>query len=111
MQQGRYAASLIQKRLRNEKTEPFHYWDKGSLATIGRNHAVADIGPFKFSGYLAWLIWLFVHLLYIVEFENRVLIMFQWAYDYFTHNRGARLITGESASGHEALGHAPGEPA
>ncbi|HVW85313.1 MAG TPA: NAD(P)/FAD-dependent oxidoreductase [Bryobacteraceae bacterium] len=111
MQQGRYAASLIQKRLRNGKTEPFHYWDKGSLATIGRNHAVADIGPFKFSGYLAWLIWLFVHLLYIVEFENRVLIMFQWAYDYFTHNRGARLITGESASGHEALGHAPGEPA
>jgi NADH dehydrogenase len=111
MQQGRYAASLIQKRLRNEKTEPFHYWDKGSLATIGRNHAVADIGPFKFSGYLAWLIWLFVHLLYIVEVENRVLIMFQWAYDYFTHNRGARLITGESASGHEALGHAPGEPA
>ncbi len=95
MQQGRYAASLIQKRLRNQTLPPFHYWNKGSLATIGRNHAVAEIGPLRFSGYLAWLAWLFIHLLYIVEFENRILIMFQWAYDYFTHNRGARLITGD----------------
>jgi NADH dehydrogenase len=104
MQQGQYAAHLIARRLRNEKAEPFRYWDKGSLATIGRNHAVADIGPFRFSGYLAWLIWLFVHLLYIVQFESRVLIVFKWAYDYFTHNRGARLITGESASSDDALG-------
>jgi NADH dehydrogenase len=95
MQQGRYAAKVISARLSNQKTEPFRYWDKGSLATIGRNRAVADIGPFKFSGYLAWLTWLFVHILYIVEFENRMLIVFQWAYDYFTHNRGARLITGD----------------
>jgi NADH dehydrogenase len=58
---------------------------------------VAQIGPFKFSGYLAWIIWLFVHILYIVEFESRVLIVFQWGYDYFTHNRGARLITGPDA--------------
>ena len=97
MQEGRYAAKLILKRLDNQKTEPFHYWDKGSLATIGRNRAVAEIGPFQFSGYLAWFIWLFVHILYIVEFESRVLIVFQWAYDYFTHNRGARLITGPDA--------------
>jgi len=97
MQEGRYATKVILKRLANQKTEPFHYWDKGSLATIGRNRAVAEIGPFKFSGYLAWIIWLFVHILYIVEFENRVLIVFQWAYDYFTHNRGARLITGPDA--------------
>jgi NADH dehydrogenase len=97
MQEGRYAAKLILKRLDNRKTEPFHYWDKGSLATIGRNRAVAQIGPFKFSGYLAWIIWLFVHILYIVEFESRVLIVFQWGYDYFTHNRGARLITGPDA--------------
>ncbi|MDP9169279.1 MAG: NAD(P)/FAD-dependent oxidoreductase [Acidobacteriota bacterium] len=96
MQQGRYAADLISKRLSNETAAPFHYWNKGSLATIGRNHAVAEIGPLRFSGYIAWLAWLFIHLLYIVEFENRILIMFQWAYDYFTHNRGARLITGES---------------
>jgi NADH dehydrogenase len=107
MQQGRYAAKLIQKRLRNETSEsvqPFHYWDKGSLATIGRARAVADIGGFRFSGYLAWLIWLFVHLLYIIEFESRVLIVFQWAYDYFTHNRGARLITGEYAASRELTG-------
>jgi len=97
IQEGEYAAHLIARRLRNEKAEPFHYWDKGSLATIGRNSAVAQIGPFQFSGYLAWLIWLFVHILYIVQFESRVLIVFKWAYDYFTHNRGARLITGESA--------------
>ena len=97
MQEGQYAAKLIVKRLRNEKIEPFHYRDKGSLATIGRNRAVAQIGPLHISGYLAWIIWLFIHILYIVEFENRMLIVFQWAYDYFTHNRGARLITGPDA--------------
>ena len=94
MQQGRYAAQLIGDRIRNEKTKPFRYFDKGSLATIGRNQAVAQIGPLEFSGVLAWLAWLFIHLLYIVEFENRLLIVLQWAYDYFTYNRGARLITG-----------------
>jgi NADH dehydrogenase len=95
IQQGHYAAKLIANRLRGEKTKPFHYFDKGSLATIGRNQAVAQIGPLQFSGILAWLAWLFIHLLYIVEFENRLLIVVQWAYDYFTHNRGARLITGD----------------
>jgi NADH:ubiquinone reductase (H+-translocating) len=104
IQQGHYAAKLIEHRLRGEKARPFHYFDKGNLATIGRNHAVADIGPFKLSGFLAWLIWLFIHLLNIVEFESRLLIAMQWAYDYFTHNRGARLITGEWASRDEALG-------
>jgi NADH:ubiquinone reductase (H+-translocating) len=114
IQQGHYAAKLIEHRLRGEKARPFHYFDKGNLATIGRNHAVADIGPFKFSGFLAWLIWLFIHLLNIVEFESRLLIAMQWAYDYFTHNRGARLITGEWASRDEALGpksfHETGRP-
>jgi NADH dehydrogenase len=95
IQQGHYAAKLIVSRLRGEKMKPFHYFDKGSLATIGRNQAVAQIGPLQFSGILAWLAWLFIHLLYIVEFENRLLIVVQWAYDYFTHNRGARLITGD----------------
>jgi NADH dehydrogenase len=102
MQEGRYAARLIETRLRNERNEklpPFHYLDKGSLATIGRNAAVAEIGPLRFSGILAWLAWLFIHLLYIVEFENRMLIVMQWAYDYFTYNRGARLITGEKPTG------------
>jgi NADH dehydrogenase len=97
MQQGRYAARLIAARLRGETPKPFHYLDKGSLATIGRNHAVAVIGKLHFSGYLAWLLWLFVHLLYIVEFESRVLIAIQWAVSYFTFNRGARLITGDDA--------------
>jgi NADH dehydrogenase len=94
MQQGRYAARLIGARLRGQPAPPFHYRDKGSLATIGRNHAVAVIGRFRFSGYPAWLLWLFVHLLYIVEFESRVLIAIQWGFAYFTFNRGARLITG-----------------
>jgi NADH:ubiquinone reductase (H+-translocating) len=94
IQQGRYAAKLIRDRLRNEKTKPFRYFDKGSLATIGRNAAVAQIGPLQFSGILAWLAWLFIHLLYIVEFENRLIIAVHWALDYFTYNRGARLITG-----------------
>jgi NADH:ubiquinone reductase (H+-translocating) len=104
IQMGRYAARSIENRLKGVKVEPFHYWDKGSVATIGRNHAVAQIGSLQFSGYFAWLAWLFIHLLYIVEFENRVLIVVQWAYDYFTHNRGARLITGEWASSDQALG-------
>ncbi len=95
MQMGRYASRAILARLGNHNSKPFRYWDKGSLATIGRNRAVAAIGKWHFSGYFAWLTWLFIHILYIVEFENRVLILFQWAYDYFTHNRGARLITGE----------------
>jgi NADH dehydrogenase len=97
MQEGRYAATLIANRLRSQTTPPFHYRDKGSLATIGRNKAVADLGPWKFSGILAWLAWLFIHLLYIVEFENRVLIAIKWFYAYLTFNRGARLITGEGA--------------
>jgi NADH dehydrogenase len=104
IQMGTYAARSIERQLKGQPAEPFHYWNKGSLATIGRNHAVADIGPLKFSGYFAWLTWLFIHLLYIVEFENRLLIVVQWAYDYFTHNRGARLITGTWASSDEALG-------
>jgi NADH dehydrogenase len=97
MQQGRYVARLIAARLRGQPAEPFHYHDKGSLATIGRNHAVAVIGGLNISGYPAWLLWLFVHLLYIVEFESRVLIAIQWAFAYFTFNRGARLITKPSA--------------
>jgi NADH:ubiquinone reductase (H+-translocating) len=94
MQQGRYVASLIQKRLRSEPIEPFHYWNKGNLATIGRRSAVADFGAIRFSGPIAWLAWLFVHLMYLVGFENRVLVLIKWMYNYITRNRGARLITG-----------------
>ena len=94
MQEGRYVAGLIQERLRNAKAAPFHYWDKGSLATIGKASAVADLGRVHFSGLLAWLAWLFIHLMYLVGFDNRVLVLLKWFFNYLTNNRGARLITG-----------------
>lgn len=94
MAEGRYVARAIQARLRGETPAPFHYFDKGILATIGRNKAVAQFGRLHLSGPIAWLVWLFVHLMYLVEFDNRLLVLIQWVYDYITRNRGARLITG-----------------
>jgi NADH dehydrogenase len=98
MQQGRYAGKLIGRRLRNESLPPFHYFDKGSLAVIGRAAAVAEIGGFKLHGFIAWLVWLFVHLMYIVQFQSRVLVFIHWGFEYLTFNRGARLITGKPAT-------------
>jgi NADH dehydrogenase len=95
IQQGRYAADTITARLRGETLPPFEYVDRGSLATIGRAEAVADFGWLKLSGYLAWLAWLFVHLVYLIEFGNRILVLMQWAGNYITRNRAARLITGK----------------
>ncbi len=97
MQQGEYAAKLIQRRLKGETLPPFHYQDRGNLAVIGRNAAVADLGSLKFSGFPAWFIWAFIHILYLIEFDNRVMVMFQWAWNYFTRKRGARLITGQNS--------------
>jgi NADH dehydrogenase len=97
MQQGRYAADVIQRRLRGVPPVPFHFHDRGSMATIGRAAAVADLGWITFSGLLAWLAWLFIHILFLIEFQNRVLVLFQWAWNYFTRNRAARLITGADA--------------
>ncbi|HEV2689161.1 MAG TPA: NAD(P)/FAD-dependent oxidoreductase [Bryobacteraceae bacterium] len=97
MQGGGYAARLIRKRLRGESLKPFRYFDKGSLAVIGRAAAVAQIGPIHISGLIAWLAWLFIHLMYLVEFSNRVLVFIQWGFLYLTYNRGARLITGSEA--------------
>ena len=94
MQMGRYAASAIKARVRGAQPKPFVYWDKGSLATIGRHLAVADLGKFHFAGPLAWLIWLFIHLMYLVGFQNRLVVFIQWAISYLTFNRKARLITG-----------------
>jgi len=94
MQQGGYVAKLIRRRLAGQAVPPFRYFDKGNLAVIGRAAAVAQIGPFHISGLLAWLTWLFVHLMYLVEFSNRVLVFVQWGFLYLTYNRGARLITG-----------------
>lgn len=94
IQQGLYVAKLIQARLKGQSRKPFHYLDKGSLAVIGRNAAVADVGPLKFSGFFAWLLWVFIHIMYLVEFDNRLIVFFQWAWNYVTRKRGARLITG-----------------
>ena len=96
IQQGRYVARLIEKRLRREKMAPFHYWNKGNLAVIGRGDAVAELSRFELWGWPAWLIWIFIHLLYIVEFQNRLLVFIQWGWFYFTYDRSARLITGQS---------------
>jgi NADH dehydrogenase len=94
MAQGRYVARAIQARLRGQTPPPFHYFDKGTLATIGRNQAVAEFGRLHVSGPIAWFVWLFVHLMYLVEFDNRLIVLIEWIYDYVTRNRGARLITG-----------------
>lgn len=93
MQQGEYSARLIRARLKGKSLPPFHYRNKGSLAVIGRNAAVADLGFLRLSGFVAWLIWIFVHIRYLIEFDNKILVMFQWAWNYFTRKRGARLIT------------------
>ena len=95
-QQGAYVAKLVERRWRGRSSPPFRYRDYGKMATIGRAAAVADFGRFQLWGYPGWLAWLFVHLMNLVEFENRVLVLVQWAWNYFTHNRSARLITGAS---------------
>jgi len=96
IQEGRYVAKAIRWSMEGERRQPFHYWDKGSLATIGRAAAVGDIRRFHISGYIAWLAWLFVHIFFLIGFRNRVLVMIQWAWSYFTYERGARLITGST---------------
>ena len=97
MQQGRYAARLIKNRLQGHETRPFHYKDRGSMAVIGRSAAVAQIARFRFTGLFAWLTWLFVHLIYLVEYENRAIVLLQWGWNYVTRNRSARLITNVSS--------------
>jgi NADH dehydrogenase len=100
IQQGKYVAKLIQQEVEAKPgTIPrpaFHYWDKGSLATIGRAAAVAQFGKIHISGFIAWLSWLFVHILFLIGFRNRLLVFIQWAWSYVTYERGARLITGST---------------
>lgn len=96
IQEGRYVAKTIKRRLQGEKNPPFHYFDKGNLATIGRAAAVADFNWLRLSGLPAWIVWIFVHLLYIVQFQNRLLVLVQWAFLYVSYGRSARLITGKS---------------
>lgn len=93
MSQGRYVAHYIVDKIKHKSIKPYHYRNRGNMAVIGRAAAIADLGWVQFSGYPAWLLWLFVHLMYLVEFDNRLIVFIQWAWNYFTRNRGARLIT------------------
>ncbi len=93
IQQGKFVANSIRAKLKNRSVEPFRYHDYGNMATIGRSAAIAQLGRWKFRGRIAWLLWLFIHLIQIVRFENRLLVLIQWAWNYLTFNRSARLIT------------------
>lgn len=102
IQSGRAAAKNILRRINGKQTLPFHYVDKGSLATIGRASAVGKVAGFELSGYLAWFLWWLVHIAFLVGFRNRLVVMLSWAWQYFAFSRGARLITGR--------GWEPGQP-
>jgi NADH dehydrogenase len=96
IQQGEYAARAVMRSVRGEARAPFRYRDKGTMATIGRNAAVVDLGRLRFSGYPAWLVWCFIHILWLIGFRNRFLVMIEWAWAYLRFERSARLITGAS---------------
>ncbi len=95
IQEGKQVAQNIRRRLDGESYKPFRYFDKGMMATIGRAAAVAEIGKLRLSGFIAWMAWLFIHILYLIGFRNRLIVLFDWAWVYFTYERGARLITGD----------------
>ncbi|BAZ79000.1 NAD(P)/FAD-dependent oxidoreductase [Sphaerospermopsis kisseleviana CS-549] len=95
MQEGEYVAKLVQKRIKGETLPQFNYVDRGSLAMIGQHAAVVDLGFIKLKGFLAWFFWLFIHIYFLIEFDNKLVVMIQWVWNYFTRNRGARLITGK----------------
>jgi NADH:ubiquinone reductase (H+-translocating) len=99
MQEGRYVARVISRRLEGKPTRPFHYRDKGNLATIGRSKAVAEIGPIRIGGFVAWLLWLGVHIFYLIGFQNRIVVMLRWSGSFLNHGRQARLILEPSAGG------------
>jgi NADH:quinone reductase (non-electrogenic) len=96
MQEGRHAARVVLAKLRGRESRPFHYFDKGNLATIGRRRAVADLHVVRYGGTLAWITWLGVHLFYLIGFQNRVLVLTNWGFRFFTHGRGARLVFNQS---------------
>ena len=99
MQQGRYAARSVRRRIQGKASQPFRFVDKGNLATIGRARAIADIKGIQVSGILAWLIWVSVHIFYLIGLQNRVLVLIRWTFSFVTRGRGARLITGEPETG------------
>jgi NADH dehydrogenase len=104
IQQGKYAARAIRSDLRGSPRPPFRYRDKGQLAVIGRGRAVADIHSLHLSGFIAWLIWIFVHIFFLIGFRNRVIVLIEWAWSYITYQRGARVITGEGLTPKTASG-------
>jgi NADH dehydrogenase len=110
MQGGRRAAENILRTLRGEPRTPFRYRNKGDMATIGRHHAVADFGRVQFEGRLTWWFWLFLHIMYLVGFRNRISVLLQWAYAYVTYERGVRLITGLARRARAAATAAPEAP-
>ena len=95
MQQGRYVARTIRQRLQDGQAAPFRYVDNGQMAVIGRHAAVCDLQYVRFGGWFAWATWLLVHIAYLIECDNRLRVLAEWAWNYFTRKRGARLITGE----------------
>ncbi len=109
MQGGRHVGSNISRLLKGEATKPFEYLDKGSMATIGRHAAVADLHIFKFGGFLAWMAWAFIHLYFLVGFKNRVRVFLNWAFSYFTYSKGSRLIQVQPKQG-AVLHNPPAEP-
>ncbi len=96
MQQGKHVARVLQARRLGKPVKPFSYFDRGTMATIGRGQAVADVRGFRFAGLLAWIAWLTIHLMFLVQFQNRVMVLLQWAWNYTTRNSTARLITGRN---------------
>jgi NADH:ubiquinone reductase (H+-translocating) len=110
MQQGRFVARQIERDLAGGKArETFRYVDKGSMATIGRSRAIAEIGKIKLSGFVAWMAWLAVHIFFLIGFRNRFAVLFNWAYQYFAYQRGARIITGRRLSAGQPADPAPQE--
>ena len=93
---GKWAASTIQRDIARKPRKPFSYWDKGTMATIGRNKAIAQIGKIHLSGFIAWLAWLLIHIFFLIGFRNRLLVLTEWAWTYFAVQRGSRLITGDT---------------
>lgn len=102
IQQGRHAARNIVRACRGDALLPFHYRDKGNLASIGRASAVAEIGPLRIAGFLAWIVWLFVHIVYLIGFRSRLVVLIEWAWAYVGYERAARLITGDVTWTHAA---------
>ena len=113
MQMAKHAAQIIEDELASPgsaQRPDFKYFDKGTMATIGRSAAVAQVGPFRFTGYMAWLTWLFVHLLFLVGFRNKVAVLWQWAYSYVAYKRGSRIITNVTPISDEAVARTANSP-